>query len=146
MKKIICFSLVMILILTVLTSCNFTQTVNDVAANNAKSTSKVEAMISALAEDRMSDAEALMHPQAKEKSDTGIAQIKLYIDGRKAEAMTLQSINVTNSVGISGKASQEQVTFKVALSGGEIVHITSYYLSNNAGEGFISFQMVLGVI
>lgn len=146
MKKFLCFLLVLIIIFGVLSACNFTQTVNDVAANNAKSTSKVEAMISALAEDRMSDAEALMHPQAKEKSDTGIAQIKLYIDGRKAEAMTLQNINVTNSVGTSGKASQEQVTFRVTLSGGEIVHITSYYLSNNAGEGFISFQMVLGVI
>ena len=146
MKKFICFSLVMILILTVLTSCNFTQTLTGAAANNAQSTPKVEAMMSALAEDRMSDAEALMHPEVKEKSDSGISQIKLYLNGRETSGMTLQSINVTNSVGTSGKARQEQVAFKTILSDGEIVYINAFYLSNNAGEGFISFQMVLGVI
>jgi hypothetical protein len=41
---------------------------------------------------------------------------------------------------------QEQATYKTTLDSTEVIYITAVYLNNNAGSGFISFQLVLGVV
>lgn len=146
MKKLICLVSVLLILLGCLTACNFTQNMSGALAGEAESTPKVEEMMTALAENRTSDAKTLMHPQATEKSDTAIAQMSTYLAGRETSSMELKSINVNNSTGTSGKTRQEQVTYQVTLSDDSVIYLNVVYLSNNAGTGFASFQLVLGVV
>ncbi len=146
MKKLVCLVLVMLALLSCLTACSFTQNLSGDLAGKAESTSKVEEMMAALAENRTSDAKALMHTQSAERSDAAIAQMSAYLDGREVSSMELKSINVNTSTGTSGKTRQEQVAYKVILTDGVVIYLNVVYLSNNAGTGFTSFQLVLGVV
>ncbi len=147
MKKTICFTLVMLTIISCLTACSFNTYVSGALKNKAESTPKVNEMMTALSEGRMSDAKALMHPQASEKAtDDTVEQMISYFNGRSATSTEMVNVNVSSSTGTSGKARQEQASYKVTLNDGAVVHISAVYLSNSAGNGFISFQLVLGVI
>lgn len=146
MKKLICLILVLLVLLGCLTACNFTQNASGALAGNAESTAKVEEMLTALADNRISDAKALLHPQTSGKSDEAIAQMSAYLAGRKASSIEQRSINVNSSTGTSGKTRQEQVAYQVTLSDGVVIYLNVVYLSNNAGTGFISFQLILGIV
>lgn len=102
--------------------------------------------MAALAENRASDAKALMHTQSAESSDAAIAQMISYLDGRKVSSMELKSINVNTSTGTSGKTRQERVAYQVILTDGVVIYLNVVYLSNNTGTGFAEFQLVLGVV
>ena len=145
MKKLVCFSLILFSILGCLTACNVSQSINGIK-DSAEATPKVEEMMNALAEEKISDAKALMHPQASEKADTGFVQMQTYLAGRKVAALNIQNINITSSVGTAGKARQEQLAYKATLEDGEVVYLNVVYLSNDKGDGFVSFQLVLGAI
>ena len=58
----------------------------------------------------------------------------------------MKSIYVNNSIGTSGKAKKEETTYSVTLTDGDVVYLSVVYLSDNAGTGFSSFQLVLGVV
>ena len=146
MKKIICFSLVLLALLGCLTACNFTQNMSGAIAGEAEATPKVEEMMAALAEDNTSDAKALLHPQVAETSDNAIAQMSAYLAGRKANTIELISINISTSTGTAGKTRQERVGYKVTLTDGAVIFLNAVHLSNNQGVGFASFQVVLGVV
>ena len=146
MKKIICFGLVLLALLGCLTACNFTQNMSGVIAGEAEATPKVEEMMAALADDNTSDAKALLHPQVAETSDNAIAQMSAYLAGRKASAIELISININSSTGTAGKTRQERVGYQVTLTDGAVIFLNAVYLSNNQGTGFVSFQVVLGVV
>lgn len=146
MKKLVCFSLAVIAMLSCLISCNFTQNISGGLADNATATPKVEEMLTALANDQTEDAKALMHPQANKETDDAIAQMSSYLSGREVSSIELKSINVNTSTGTSGKSRQEQVDYQVTLMDGDTVYLSVVYLSNNSGDGFISFQLVLGVV
>lgn len=146
MKRIICIALVLVGLIGCLTACNFTANIGGALADKAESTPKVEEMMLALAEDRLSDAKSLMHPQAAEKSAGGLSQVGSYLNGRKIGDMALTNVNISASTGMSGKVRQEQVVYQITLTDGEVIHINAVYLSNNDGSGFISFQLVLGAI
>ena len=146
MKKIICFTLVLLVLLGCLTACNFTQNMSGAAAGDAEATPKVEKMMVALADDNTSDAKALLHPQVAETSDNAVTQMSAYLAGRKASAIELKSININTSTGTAGKTRQEQVTYQVTLTDSSVIFLNVVYLSNNQGAGFASFQVVLGVV
>lgn len=146
MKKLVCFSLVVFAMLSCLISCNFTQNISDGLVDNATATPKVEEMLTALANDQTEDAKALMHSQANKETDDAIAQMSSYLSGREVSSIELKSINVNTSTGTSGKSRQEQVDYQVTLIDGDTVYLSVVYLSNNSGDGFISFQLVLGVV
>ena len=145
MKKIICHVLIMLVLLSCLTSCNFTQKASGALAGKAEATPKTEEMMTALAENRTSDAKALLHPKASESSDNAIAQMNSYLAGRETKSIELQSINVNSSAGTSGKTREEQVTYRVTLNDDTVISVNAVYLSDNQGSGFSSFQLVLGV-
>ena len=71
MKKVglIAVSLVWFIVLT---SCTFNSNVSGLLAGEAEATAEVEEMMLAMAENRESDAKAMMHPQATEKADAAI--------------------------------------------------------------------------
>lgn len=146
MKKLICLVSVLLILLSCLTACNFTQKMSGALAGEAECTPKVQEMMTALAENRTTDAKAMMHPQAAETSDAAIAQMRDYMTGREVSAMELKSININTSTGTSGKTRQEQAAYQVTLTDGAVIYLNAVYLSNNAGTGFASFQLVLGVV
>ncbi len=146
MKKLICFIFVLAVLLSSLTACNFTTNISGALESKAESPLYVEEMLVALAENRSADAKNLLHPHLTEKSDESISQMIDYMSGCEIISMEMNSINISTSTGTSGKSRQEQVTYKVTLTDGAVIYINTTYLSDNAGTGFTSFQLVLGVI
>ena len=146
MKKIICFTLVLLALLSCLTACNFTQNVSGAIAGEAEATPKVEEMMAVLADNNAPDAKVLLHPQVAETSDDAIAQMSDYLAGRKASAIELMGITVNTSTGTAGTTRQERVGYRVTLDDDAVIYINAVYLSNNQGNGFASFQIVLGVV
>ena len=145
MKKVglIAVSLVWFIVLT---SCTFNSNVSGLLAGEAEATAEVEEMMLAMAENRESDAKALMHPQATEEADAAIAQMSTYLDGRKVDSMEPTSINVNTSTGTSGETREEQVTYRVTLDDGVVIHLNVVHLSDNDGSGFSTFQVVIGLV
>ena len=146
MKRIFSFALVLLVLTCCLAGCSFTKNTSGAFAGEAEATPKVEEMMAALSEDRTSDAKGLMHPQASETSDDAIAQMSAYLAGREVSAMKQKSISVNTSTGTSGKTRQEQATYQVTLDDGDMVYLNVVYLTNKQGAGFVSFQLVLGVV
>lgn len=141
------------LIIAVLSACmvscnaldNFGENVISSLESDAESVPKIEEMMNALAENRVSDAKDLMHPQVKENSDSAISQMVVYLDGRKVSSMELNEINVNVSSGTSGKTRTEDLCYVATLDDGEIICIAVSYRSHNEEKGFLSFQLLLGV-
>lgn len=146
MKRIICFTLILLALFGCMTACSFTQNMSGALAGEAEATPKAEEMLAALADDRTSDAKALLHPQAAETADYAIAQMSTYLAGRKASTIELKSISVNTSAGTAGKARQERVAYQVTLTDGAVIFLSVRYLSDSQGTGFTSFQLVLGVV
>ena len=146
MKKLICFSLVLLVLLSCLTACSFTQKAVNALASEAEATPKVKEMVAALTEDRTADAKALLHPQVVETSDNAIEQMRGYLAGRSASAIDIKGVNINTSTGTAGKTRQEQLTCQVTLTDGEIIYLNVVYLSNKHGAGFTAFQVVLGIV
>ena len=145
MKKAIYLTLTLML-LGCLTACGFNVNVNNAVNAKAESAPKVEEMMQALTENRLADAKVLMHPQVAEKSEAALAQVSDYLAGRNADSIEPINVSVKTSTGTSGKARQEQMVYQVALPDGVTVFLNVVYLSNDAGSGFASFQLVLGVV
>jgi hypothetical protein len=66
-----------------------------------------------------------------------------YIDGRKAESVEVTSIGINTFTGTGGKSRQEEISYEVKLDDGDSVSLNVVYLSDNQGEGFSVFQIVL---
>ena len=143
MKKSVSLILVLLLLLGSFTACDITTNFSDAVSGEADATPKVEEMITALAENNLSDAKDLMHPQVAEDSDEDIARLSEYIDGRDAESIEVTGISINTTTGTGGKVREEQVSYEVTLTDGEVVSLNVVYLSNNEGEGFSVFQIVL---
>lgn len=111
-----------------------------------KAVSEVEDMMEALSESDLNDAQELMHPSVTDDSENGLAQMGDYLAGRKVAELEQQGVRVNTSTGTGGKTRQEQGTFLVTLEDGAAFYISVVHLSDDAGEGFVSFQMMLGVV
>lgn len=143
MKKSISFILVVTVLLCCFTSCDITANFSDALSGKAESTPKVEEMLSALAENDMSAAESLLHPQIADDSGDMLERLADYIDGRKAESVEVTSIGINTFTGTGGKSRQEEISYEVKLDDGDSVSLNVVYLSDNQGEGFSVFQIVL---
>ena len=146
MKKRICFVLVLMLLVGCLTACSFTANTTSSLPGKVEKTPQVEEMLTALAENKTEEAKALMHPQVAEKADAALAQMSAYLAGRTVTDLAAKSTNVRTSTGTSGKMRQEQVAYQVTLTDGEVIYFNTLYLTNDAGSGFATFQLVLGVV
>ena len=146
MKKLICVVLSMLILLCCLTACNFTQNMSGALAGEAEATPKAEKMMAALAKNSTDEAKALLHAKASGFLDTGITQMSDYLDGREVSSMSLISINVNTTKGAAGNARQERVGYTATLSDGTIIYINAVYLSDQTDAGFLSFQIVLGIV
>ena len=143
MNKSISVILVVTVLLCCFTSCDITANFSDALSGKAESTPKVEEMLSALAENDMSAAEALLHPQIADDSDDMLERLADYIDGCKAESVEVTSVSINTSTGTGGKSRQEEISCEVKLDDGASVSLNVVYLSDSQGEGFSVFQIVL---
>ena len=144
MKKILCLTLALLAMLACLTSCNFN--IQSAITDKVTSKEQAEEMMSHLSARRMTDAVSLMHPEKSDSSQPALGQIATYLNGRTVKKMDVVGVNFTSSVGTNGNTSQEQVSYQVTLSDGAVVYLSTVYVKSAAGEGFVSFQMVLGVV
>ncbi|MBQ6947378.1 MAG: hypothetical protein IJN42_04945 [Clostridia bacterium] len=146
MKKTISVLLILLISLSCLSACNFNQKMSGALAGKAEATQKVEQMMFALAENNLTSAAKLMHPQSAEKAGAGLVQMSGFLSGRKTTSIELKNINVNTSTGTSGKVRQEQVDYAATLEDGTVVYLSAYYRSDKKGVGFLSFQLVLGIV
>lgn len=147
MKRILAVTAMVLLAACLLTACNFTTNFSDtVGATAAESTEKVEEMLQALTDGDTDAALALMHPDAVERSGNPIAQMSNFLAGRTVAEMNQTGVRVNSSAGSSGKTRQEVTNFQVILEDGTEIYIAATYYSDKAGAGFVSFQLVLGIV
>ena len=147
MKKLSCLALLLILTISCLSACNFSQNLTDKLEDSAQAPIKVDEMMGLLSENLIDDAKSLMHPgTSSEGLDDSFVQMIAYLAGREVLSMELEGINVSTSVGTSGNTRQEDLFYKATLSDNNIIYINAVYIADDAGAGFISFQLVLGVV
>ena len=146
MKKLFCLILVTLTVLCCLTGCHFTQNISGSAAEEAEITPKVREMMTLLSQSRLDDVKAMMHPQAGQNLDKPLVQMISYLGGRNAAELEATSINTKTSSSPTSQSKQVQVSYRVELTDHNVIYISTTYLSNNAGTGFVTFQLVLGVV
>lgn len=146
MKKTLSFILIIATLVACLSSCNFNSNMSGALAGESEATDSVKEMMAALAEERIDGAKSLMHPDHKDKPNSAFMQMSQYLNGRSVKSIKLESINVSNSSGIGGKSRTEQSAFLATLSDGDTVYLSVFYLTDESGSGFSSFQLVLGAI
>ena len=146
MKKVLCITLAAVLTF-LLCACNFTTNLSDsMGMTSAECIPEVEAVLQALTDDKPDEAKAYFHPDMAENTGDALAQMSDYLDGRKVSELTQQGLKVNTSTGTAGKIRQEAVTMKVVLEDGTVCYLSATHRTDNAGEGFVSFQLVLGVV
>ena len=97
MKKRICLAIALLMVMCCMTACNlnFNSNLSGAAGGKMQATSKVEDMMAAMAENRLEDAEALMHKSVANNSSNSIAQMSAFLAGRKVAKMEQKGINAT---------------------------------------------------
>ncbi|MBR2341370.1 MAG: hypothetical protein IKA72_03065 [Clostridia bacterium] len=143
MKKRICAYLLLFSLLFCLTACTITK--SGWLAGDATSTPKVEEMMNAFAEKDMAEAKSLMHSQVSEGCENVLAQLMEYLDGRKTTALKQTNISVSTTSG-ENEQRLEHVSYQATLADGTIIYVNSRYLSNDGGNGFITFYFIVGVV
>ncbi len=147
MKKLICVTLLVFMMLGCLTACNFNFNTNlGGSLGNAASDEKVDEMMAALTENDISAAKSLLHPERSADADKSLEQIADFLNGRSVASKLRMNVNITTSTGTAGKTVQEQTAYRVSLNDGTVVYLNAVYLTTDAGEGFVSFQLVLGLV
>ena len=146
MKKLFCLTCAILMLLGCLTACSFNTNIGGALTGNSESGAKVDAMMVALADGNMTDAKSLLHPERSETSEDALTQIADFLDGRSVVEKKVMSTNFTTSAGTNGKITQEQISYQVSLDDGVIVYLNTVYLTNDAGSGFVSFQLVIGLV
>lgn len=137
----------MLLALCLLTGCSFTTNYSDnMGKTETESREKVEDMLQALADGDTDAALALMHPEAVDKAGSFMDQMRDFLAGRNVAQMEQVGVRVNTSTGTAGKSRQEVTNFQVRLEDGTEIYVAATYFFNNAGEGFVSFQLVLGIV
>lgn len=147
MKRAIPFLAVMLAVLCLVTACRFTSNFSDSTGSSVmKAAPKVEQMLSALSDGDVESALVLMYPERAAISESGLAQMCDYLAGRKIAQTESKGVTRQESSGTNGVTSQENGTFRVVLEDGTEFFVSVSYYTAGSAEGFLSFQLVLGVI
>ena len=147
MKKLLCVCVCVIMLLSCLTACNFHSNLNDsTGITKFDAHPQIEKMLAALTAGDTDAALALMHPDVREQADYAVAQTSEYLQGRSVVSLETVNRSVYTSKGSAGNIRQESGTLRVTMDQAETVAISVVYLTSDAGEGFSSFQVVLGAM
>jgi len=146
MKRWFCLVLA-VLLLAALTGCNFTTNFNDsTGTTKMEATDKVRQMMDALADGDMAAAEGLLHSNVTGEKKETLVQLQSFLAGRRTVSLEQMNLKVQNYTGTGGKTRQEQANFQAELSDGTRFYLNVCYVSDDASQGFTSFQFVLGVV
>lgn len=146
MKRVLCI-MIAVAVICLMAGCNFTTNFSDsMGVTSAESIPEVEAMLQALAEEDMDAALERMHPNVAVNCRDAVDQMCDYLNGRSVSQLTQQSVRVNTSTGSAGKIRQEVVQLHAVLDDGTVIYISAAYRTDSDGEGFVSFQLVLGVV
>ncbi len=147
MRKWIAGMMAIVSLLCLLTACNFNTNFTDSTGNaEMKAAGKVEEMMVALTSGNGDAARNLMHPEVADRCEAAIAQMSDYVAGRKTTKLEQVSLTVNSSAGTAGNVRQEAAVFRVELEDSTVFFLSVTYVFNSDGEGFISFQIVLGAV
>ena len=94
----------------------------------------------------------LMHPsvletdQERENVKAMLQQMMDFVDGRQFQNLSQASLNVNSSTGTAGQIKRESASFQVTLDETTNCYLAVVYLTQNGKTGFVSYQLVLGVV
>ena len=88
----------------------------------------------------------LMHPDAPNRSAQAIVQLSAYLSGRDVKSLKVQKLQKTNTSGAGGTKQQETATIFVTMEDEEQFYLAVSYLIDNNHKGFVSFQLILGMV
>ena len=146
MKKVLCVFVTVIMLLSCMTACNFHSTVNDGFGNTqAKSLPKVEEMLAFLCAGDTESAIQILHPDVQGNAEHAMRQNSDYLLDHKVQKVETITRSVYTSKGTAGDIQQETAYFKVFLEHDDVIAVSAVHLTNDTGEGFSFFQVVLGV-
>ena len=146
MKKVLSALAAALVIVFFLSGCSFTTNFSDnTGTSTMEAADKVETMVAALTDGDADAALELMHPNRTD-AETGIKQMCEYMAGRKVVELNHQNLRVSTKSGNGGDARQESAAIRAELEDGTVIFFSVVYLTDSSGEGFASFQLVLGVI
>ena len=135
------------MLIFLLSACNFTTNFSDsMGITSTDCIPEVEAVLQALADGKINEAATHFHPNVAERSGDALEQMRDYLDGRKVSNLTQQGFTVNTSTGTAGKVRQEFATMQITLEDGTVCYLSAARHADNDGEGFVSFQLVLGVV
>ena len=146
MRRFLAVFAVVTAVLCLCAACNFTSNLSDALGAQTESREIVEKMLQALVEGDTDGALALMHPTTAETASGAVSQMCDFLNGRGVTELTQTSVRVNFSAGTGGKSRQEVASYQVILEDSSEIYVTATYSSDGRGEGFVSFQIVLGVI
>lgn len=147
MKKVLCVFVTVIMLLSCMTACNFHSNFNDGIGNTKfDALPQIEKMLAALTSGDTDAALALMHPDVREQAGYAVAQTSEYLRGRNVVSLETINRSVYTSKGSAGDIRQESGALRVTMDQARTVAISVVYLTTDAGEGFSSFQVVLGTV
>ena len=146
MKKLICLILVLTTAICCLSSCEFLEKILGSMEKKAEAPAKIDEMMTAIAENNVAAAIALLHPDVAQGAESGFERLCEYVDGRTVTEKKLQgiSIDTRTEFGSSVTEREEQLTYKLTMNDGEVIELSVVYVSNEDGSGFYSFQISFG--
>ncbi|MBQ8236525.1 MAG: hypothetical protein IJZ39_00010 [Oscillospiraceae bacterium] len=112
----------------------------------AKAEPQVKEMLTALSAQDAEAAAALLHPdRADDATDAAIAALMALMDGREVASCVQVGLNVHTNTGTGGTARTESGTVHILFADGSDLRLEYSYVSDNSGEGFATFQFLVGI-
>lgn len=140
MKKILTVTALLLVFALVLAACDLSIDMN------AQAEPQIREMLTALTAGDGEAAKALLHPsRADGATDAAIAAMIDLLGGREVTSCTQVSLHVNTSAGTKGNARTESGTVHLTCTDGTDLRLQYSHVSDNNGEGFATFEFVVGV-
>lgn len=140
MKKLLSVTALLLVFVLALSACGMTIDMT------AQAESHIKDMLAALTAGDLEAANALLHPERPDDAtDAAMAAMIDLLDGREVDSCVQVSINVHTSTGTGGTSRTESGTVHILFTDGTDLSLSYSYVSDNGGEGFATFQFLVGV-
>ncbi len=147
MSKMLRIAALGLVIACLFAGCHFTTNFSDSTGKTSmQAAEKVEKMLTALVAGDIQAGMKLLHPNVAQNGEEKLLQMSRYLFGSKIVELTLQKVAVNNTKSTSGDAIQETGAFRMELEDGTELFLSVLYLTDDVGEGFVSFQIILGLV
>lgn len=140
MKKILSVTALLLVFALVLTACGLDVDIT------AQAEPHIKEMLTALSAQDLEGAKAQLHPsRADGATDAAIAAMIDLLGGREVESCIQVSLHVNTSAGTKGNSRTESGTVHLLFTDGTDLRLQYAYVSDNNGQGFATFEFLVGV-